>query len=81
MLDKYLQKVVNGELLSIDEAYHAAKVLLHDDISEIKAAAFLAALRTRRESTVELTGFVTALLEEAILLEADFDLLDTCGTG
>ncbi len=41
---------------------------LHDSIPEIKAAALLSALRTRKESAAELNGFVQALLEEAITM-------------
>lgn len=81
MFEKYLKSVVNGERLAKTEAYHAAKMLLHDNIPELKAAAFLSALRTRRETAEELSGFVEALLDEAIILEADANLLDTCGTG
>ncbi len=81
MFAKYLTSVVNGSTLTENEAYQAAKMLLFDNIPLVKAAAFLAALRTRRETASELSGFVTALLEEAILLEANSKLIDTCGTG
>jgi len=81
MFDTYLKQVVNGEHLSSEEAYCAANMLLHDDISEIKAAAFLAALRTRRENENELLGFIQALQEQSIKMECDRELFDTCGTG
>ena len=81
MFDTYLRQVVNGEQLSSEEAYCAANMLLHDDISEIKAAAFLTALRTRRENENELLGFIHALKEQSIKMECDRELMDTCGTG
>lgn len=81
MFDNYLKQVVNGEHLSSEEAYCAANILLHDDISEIKAAAFLTALRTRREDENELLGFIHALQEQSIKMECDRELFDTCGTG
>ncbi len=81
MFEKYLQTVVAGEYLSQNEAYQAAEMLLHANIPEIKAAAFLSALRTRKETASELSGFVQALLDEAILIDSDIELLDTCGTG
>ena len=81
MFDMYLKQVVNGEHLSSEDAYCAANMLLHDDISEIKAAAFLTALRTRRENENELLGFIHALKEQSIKMECDRELLDTCGTG
>ncbi len=81
MFDKYLKKVVDGEYLTIEEACHAAQMLLHDRITEVKAAAFLSAMRTRKESSAELFGFVQALYEEAVIVDAGSELIDTCGTG
>lgn len=81
MFDKYLKKVVGGEYLSTDEAYHSAHLLLHDSITEVKAAAFLAAMRSRKERSEELFGFVQALYEEAVTVDAGDELIDTCGTG
>ncbi len=81
MFDRYLKNVVGGEYLNDEEAYLTARMLLHDSIPEIKAAALLSALRTRKESAAELNGFVQALLEEAITMNSDLKLIDTCGTG
>jgi anthranilate phosphoribosyltransferase len=79
--DFYLKKVVNGERLSFDEAYRCAEMLLHDDLSIVKAAAFLGSVRTRKESYEELAGFVAALYEEAVVIETDGELMDIVGTG
>lgn len=81
MFDKYLKKVVGGEYLNCEEAQHSAQMLLHDRITDVKAAAFLSAMRTRKESTEELFGFVQALYEEAVTIDAGDNLIDTCGTG
>lgn len=81
MFDKYLKKVVGGEYLNIEEAHHSAQMLLHDHITDVKAAAFLSAMRTRKESAGELFGFVQALYEEAVTIDAGSELIDTCGTG
>ncbi|MGE5421805.1 MAG: anthranilate phosphoribosyltransferase [Ignavibacteriales bacterium] len=81
MFETYLKQVVGGEALTSDQAYNAANMLLQDDISEVKAAAFLAALRTRRENEEELFGFVKALQEHAITIDTDLEVIDTCGTG
>lgn len=72
---------MEGNYLGVEEAYQTAKMLLHDDISAVKAAAFLGALRTRKEQAAELSGFVQALYEEAVTLDTDMELIDTCGTG
>lgn len=81
MFDRYLKTVVGGEPLNQAEAYETARMLLHDNIPEVKAAAFLSAMRTRKERAAELSGFVQALYEEAVTVESDSELLDTCGTG
>ncbi len=81
MFDRYLKQVTQGESLNSTEAYEAAKMLLHDGIAPVKAAAFLGAMRTRKEKPSELKGFVEAIYEEAITLESSAALLDTCGTG
>lgn len=81
MFDAYLKKVMGGEYLNAEEAQHAAAMLLHDHIADAKAAAFLSAMRTRKESVDELTGFVQALYEEAVTLDTGMELIDTCGTG
>ncbi len=81
MFDRYLKSVVEGDYLNSEEAYLTARMLLHEDIPEIKAAAFLSALRTRKESQEELTGFVQALYEEAKIVDCEMEVLDTCGTG
>ncbi|WP_242848872.1 anthranilate phosphoribosyltransferase [Syntrophomonas palmitatica] len=81
MFDRYLKCVVGGESLNPEEAYLTARMLLHDNIPEVKAAAFLSAMRTRKERAGELEGFVQALYEEAVKIDSDYELIDTCGTG
>lgn len=81
MFNQYLKQVVSGTTLSASEAYHAANMLLSEDVSDIQAAAFLSALRTRRETEEELLGFVHAFLEHAVKIDPGMETLDTCGTG
>lgn len=81
MFDRYLKSVVGGEALDAAQAYQTARMLLHEDVPDVQAAAFLSALRTRKESPEELAGFVQALYEEAVTIETDQELIDTCGTG
>ncbi|HWP95257.1 MAG TPA: anthranilate phosphoribosyltransferase [Syntrophomonadaceae bacterium] len=81
MFGRYLKTVLNGERLNADEAYSTAHMLLHDAIPATQAAALLGALRTRKESFEELSGFVEALLEEAVTIDSEMELIDTCGTG
>lgn len=81
MLESYLKRVTGGEFLTRSEAYEVAKMLLRGEIPEIKAAAFLAAMRARKESSAEILGFVDAIYEEARKVEVNLEVMDTCGTG
>ncbi|MEQ8175146.1 MAG: anthranilate phosphoribosyltransferase [Syntrophomonadaceae bacterium] len=81
MFGQYLKNVLNGASLSSEEAYGTARMLLHAEVPPTQAAALLGALRTRKESYEELSGFVEALYEEAVTVDCDMELIDTCGTG
>ncbi|MDH7497277.1 MAG: anthranilate phosphoribosyltransferase, partial [Syntrophomonadaceae bacterium] len=81
MFVTYLRRVMDGGVLSSDEAYAAMMELVHGEVAESQAAAFFAALRLRRERAEELGGFARALLDEAVSCRDFEGLLDTCGTG
>ncbi|MDD2586612.1 MAG: anthranilate phosphoribosyltransferase [Syntrophomonadaceae bacterium] len=81
MLNKYLKKVIAGEYLESTEAYDMARMLLNGNISLVKAGAILGAMRTRKESVEEIRGFVEAIYDQAVTLDSDVELIDTCGTG
>src|SRR5690625_7959016 len=57
--------------------------VLDGQLSQMQAAALLAALRTRGETVEEITGFAQAMRERAVRLDTGSNgpLLDTCGTG
>lgn len=76
-----LRKVVDGDCLTVEEAFRTAQMMLRGEVPDIQAAAFLGALRTRKESPAELHGFVQALHQEAVTLHPGLAVLDTCGTG
>ncbi len=76
-----LKKVIGGDSLSLNEAYESACLLLHGEVPTAQAAAFLAVLRARKETGTELSGFVQALYQEAVMVDTGLEVLDTCGTG
>jgi len=57
--------------------------LMDGELSQMQAAALLAALRTRGETVDEIVGFALAMRERAVQVPVRVDgpLLDTCGTG
>jgi len=84
MLLRYLHRVAARENLSAEEAREAMLVVLSGDATTAQIAAFLAALRTKGETSEELLGFARAMREKVARIDAAVDsepLLDTCGTG
>ena len=80
----YLQRVVEREHLTPEEAKQAMTVILSGDASTAQIAAFLVALRMKGETAEELLGFAQAMRAMATPLHVsaeDGPLLDTCGTG
>jgi len=84
MLLPYLHRVAARENLSPEDARQAMLVVLSGEASTSQIAAFLAALRTKGETSDELLGFARAMREKVARVSAAVDsepLLDTCGTG
>jgi anthranilate phosphoribosyltransferase len=78
-----LGAVFDGETLPRKEARLVMGRLMDGLLSQIQAAALLAALRTRGETVEEIIGFAQAMRERAVHVPVQVDgpLLDTCGTG
>jgi len=81
MFVSLLKKVIGGDSLTLNEAYESACLLLHGEVPTAQAAAFLAVLRSRKETNTELSGFVQALYQKAVTVDTGLQVLDTCGTG
>lgn len=76
-----LARLVRGEGLSASEAETAMGEVLAGAATPAQLAAFVVALRMKRETVAEMSGFVRAMLAHAEPLEVPGDLVDTCGTG
>ena len=78
-----LTRVFDGARLTTDEARGVMGRLMDGELSQMQAAALLAALRTRGETVEEIVGFAQAMRERAVRVPVRVDgpLLDTCGTG
>ncbi len=78
-----LAAVFDGERLGRDTARDVMGQLMDGRLSQMQAAALLAALRTRGETVDEIIGFAQAMRARAIHVpvEPGGPLLDTCGTG
>lgn len=78
-----LEDVFAGGTLSADRARDVMGRLMDGKLSQMQAAALLAALRTRGESVDEIVGFARAMRERAVKVPVRVrgPLIDTCGTG
>ena len=78
-----LGDVFGGQTLSQERAEWVMGHLMDGQLSQMQAAALLAALRTRGETVDEVVGFARAMRERAVKVPVTVSgpLLDTCGTG
>ena len=78
-----LSEVFEGKTLDRARARQVMGCLMDGELSQMQAAALLAALRTRGETVEEIVGFAEAMRERAVKVSPKVEgpLLDTCGTG
>ena len=78
-----LATVFDGRTLTREQAREVMGRLMDGELSQMQAAALLAALRTRGETVDEIVGFAEAMRERSIRVPVagDAPLLDICGTG
>lgn len=77
-----LDKLVKREDLNKNEAEQALKKIINGDIEDEQIASFLTAMRTKGETTEELTAFVRVMREAAVKPDVEVEgAVDLCGTG
>jgi len=76
-------RLMNGERLSQAEAATFMREVMEGELSGVRLAAALAALRVRGETPEEIAGFAQAMREHAVRVNVDPRdvLLDVVGTG
>jgi anthranilate phosphoribosyltransferase len=72
---------MSGASLSDEEAAAVIGEVLDGAATPAQIAALLVALRMKGESVEEMTGFVRAMLEHAVPLHVEGDVVDVVGTG
>ena len=81
VIETYIERVTDGDDLSLAEAREAAS-LVFEEATEAQIGALLAALRSKGETDAEVAGFAQGMREAARTIEPDrAPLVDTCGTG
>lgn len=76
-----LAKLVDGRVLSTEEAHAFFAACLRGEPTPAQVAAAVTALRIRGETVEEITAFATAMRDAALRLDHPYDVIDTCGTG
>lgn len=88
-INEILNKVLDGKDLNEQQAYGILDYVAKGKVSALKVAALLSGLRTKNETSEEITGFVRAMRDHAVKLPLQDDdfkrwkypIIDTCGTG
>jgi anthranilate phosphoribosyltransferase len=80
-MQDYIQRVTDGEDLTLEEARDAAR-LVFEGATEAQIGALLSALRAKGETETEIAGFAQGMRNAARTITPDrTPLVDTCGTG
>lgn len=83
MIREAIQKVVEGDSLSYDEAYAVTHEIMTGSATPSQMSALLVALRMKGEDVEEISGMAAAMrsLSVKICPVVNERLVDTCGTG
>ena len=84
MIKEAIEKIVNKEDLTYDEAYTVISEIMSGQTTPTQNAAFLAALSTKStkaETIDEITGCAAAMRDAATKVEHDMKVLEIVGTG
>lgn len=81
MIREAIRDVVERRDLSSEKAHQVMLEMVKGEATPSQIGAFIAAMRMKGETEHELTGFVLAMRELAVKLEAPEGTVDLCGTG
>lgn len=83
MVKEAISKVVEGEVLSREEAAAAMDTIMSGEATGSQIGALLTALRMRGETEEEIAGFAEVMRRHALRvpLASSEPVIDTCGTG
>lgn len=84
MLKPYIQKVINHQNLTAEEAESAMGIIMDGQATEAQIGGYLVGLRMKGETVAEITGSARAMRTHAAPIKFNINgdaLLDTAGTG
>ncbi len=84
MIKEAIEKIVNKQDLTYDEAYTVMNEIMSGETTPTQNAAFLSALSTksaRAETTDEIAGCAAAMRDHAMRVDSGMELFEIVGTG
>lgn len=81
MITEAIKKVISGDDLTASEAEAAMNDIMSGNATDAQIGSFITALRMKGEVKDEVLGFAKAMRSNALRIETDGEVLDTCGTG
>lgn len=80
-LKKYISMAAEGKDLTMAEAEEAMDIIMSDAATNAQIASFLSFLRSKGETTDEITGFAKIMRRKAAIVPAAKSAVDIVGTG
>ncbi len=81
MIAAAIEHLLSGQPLERGQARAVMDQIMTGEASPAQIAGLLIALRAKRETPVEMAGFVDSMRAHATPLEISVNAIDTCGTG
>ena len=80
-MKKYISMAAEGKDLTMAEAEEAMDIIMSDAATNAQIASFLSFLRSKGETTDEITGFAKIMRRKAAIVPAAKSAVDIVGTG
>jgi anthranilate phosphoribosyltransferase len=81
MIKEAIEKVVNGNSLSFNEAAEVMEEVMSGTATPAQIAAFITTLRLKGETVAEISALASVMRAKAIPVKVAPPLVDTCGLG
>lgn len=82
MIKSYIEKISEGNNLSLEEAFKVMNHIMNGECNNSLISGLIMALRTKGETPEEVAGFVKAMREKSLKIKShNENTIDVCGTG
>ncbi len=81
MIKNAIEAIVSGSSLSFEQATGVMEEIMSGEATPAQIAAFITALRIKRETVDEISGLASVMRAKAVPVEVAPPVVDTCGMG